>query len=160
MKKKQTNEVGTGFFVLFWPFSSCCYKLNAQPKKPRRNRRILRFSSSVWHVVFRLLYFHSWFPLSLSLLQTDNQKCFQITFHIIWFAFYCRKSRISSFFSGSSCWQVKPAKKKPKLSAFSDFYMPRRGCRLSAYAQRHKSLGVATVKLQHESVRGLIKNII
>lgn len=31
---------------------------------------------------------------------------------------------------------------------------------MSAYAQRHKSLGVATVKLQYESVRGLIGKFI
>lgn len=123
-------------------------------KKPNRNRRILRFSSSVCHDVFPsfLLTPDS---LSPSLLHTGKQKCFQITFHIILFAFYCRESRVA--FPAAPVGKSNQLKKRPKLSAFSDFYMPRRGCRLSAYAQRHKSLGVVMVKLQYEIVRGLIR---
>lgn len=93
----------------FWPFSSCCCKLNAQPRKPNRNRRILRFSSSVCHVVFSLLSPHSWFHLSLS--STHRQT--EMFPNYFSYNFICiLLSRISSCFSGSSCWQVKPAKKK------------------------------------------------
>lgn len=65
-----------------------------------------------------------------------------------------RESRVA--FPAAPVGKSNQLKKKAK-AAFSDFYMPRRGCRLSAYAQRHKSLGVVMVKLQYESVRGLIK---
>lgn len=60
---------------------------------------------------FSLLSPHSWFPLSLSFTHRQTEM-FPNYFS---YNFICiLLSRISSCFSGSSCWQVKPAKKKAK----------------------------------------------
>lgn len=153
-RQMKLAAASSSFLALF----KLLLQIKRAAKEANKNRRIFRFhqaSVTLFSPSFLLI------PdsLSPSLLHTGKQKCFQITFHIILFAFYCRKSRISSCFSGSSCWQVKPAKKKAKAVCLQRLLHA--STRMSIVCICSKTqvtmLGVVMVKLQYESVRGLIK---